>query len=49
MIKEIKQLQKKYDDMLKQNLEYVSVGQIVNDLYQLARDCRLKRIPKKER
>ncbi|MCK5610849.1 hypothetical protein KAR91_53745 [Candidatus Pacearchaeota archaeon] len=49
MIKEITAMQKKYEQYLKQNTEYVSIGQVVNDLRQLAMDARLKRIPKDER
>ena len=48
MIKELKKMSKKYQDMAKQS-EYVSIGQVINDLYQLIGDARIKRLPKKER
>jgi len=45
MIKEIKALLKKYTS-LQGRTEYVSTHEVSDDLYQLLRDCRLKRIPK---
>ena len=48
MIKEIKKVQDKYQKMMKTS-EYVAIGQVVNDLYQLVTEARLKRIPKDER
>lgn len=48
MIKELKQVMRKYMDMQKTS-EYVSVGQVVNDLSQLIGDARVKRLPKDER
>lgn len=48
MIKEIKKLRDKYRKIAK-NSEYVSVGQVLNDLYQLEQEVRLKRIPKDDR
>lgn len=45
-MKEAKELMLKYTEMLKANTEYVSVGQVVNDLYHLIQDLRIKRIPK---
>lgn len=45
MIKEIKKVQDKYQQMMKTS-EYVSIGQVVNDLYQLIQEARIKRIPK---
>ena len=49
MIKEIQRLLDQYKYMAKQGAEYVSVGQVTNDLYQLLQQCRLRRIPKNER
>ena len=48
MIKEIKQLRKKYREMAKKS-EYVSIGQVENDLYRLESEARLKGLPKDER
>ena len=48
MIREIKTLCAKYQEMQNKS-EYVSIGQVVNDLYRLLGDARLKRIPKDER
>jgi len=48
MIKEIKQLLQKYKEVAKKS-EYISIGQVINDLYQLESEARLKKIPKKER
>ena len=45
MIKEIMVLKKKYQEIAKHS-EYVSVGEVVNDLYNLMQDIRLKRVPK---
>lgn len=44
-MKEAKELMKKYLEMSK-NSEYVSIGQVVNDLQQLIGELRLKRVPK---
>lgn len=49
MIKEIRAVQKKYEQLQKQNVEYANIAEVVNDLYRLVRDARLKRIPKNER
>lgn len=46
MIKELKLMLKKYQDMQKKGSEYVSIDQVTNDLYRLQQDARLKRIPK---
>ena len=48
MIKEILALMEKYKDMSRRS-EYVSIGQVTNDLYQLSMEARLKRIPKRLR
>lgn len=48
MIKEIKELLKKYMDLMHTS-EYVSIGQVVNDLHQLEGEARIKRLPKDER
>ena len=48
MIKEIKALQKKYQIIAKHS-EYVGVYNLLNDLYHLEQDARLKRIPKSKR
>ena len=48
MIKEIRKLRDKYRKISK-NSEYVSIGQVLNDLYHLEQEVRLKRIPKDER
>jgi len=48
MIKEIRKLRDKYEKISK-NSEYVSIGGVLNDLYQLEQEARLKRIPKNER
>ena len=48
MIKELKVMQKKYQEMSKGS-EYVSLGQVVNDLHYLIVEARLKRLPKNER
>jgi hypothetical protein len=48
MIKDIREVKEKYD-ALRRNAEYVDIGQVINDLYQLMQTARLKRIPKKER
>ena len=48
MIKEIRKLREKYKEMSK-NSEYVSIGQVENDLYQLESEARIKRLPKNER
>jgi hypothetical protein len=49
MIREIKKIQEKYIRLQKKNIEYVSIGEVTNDLYQLIREIRLKRLPKLER
>lgn len=48
MIKEIRKYRNKYERISK-NSEYVSVTQVLCDLYQLEQEVRLKRIPKNER
>ena len=48
MIKEIKELEKKYRAIAKRS-EYVSVGDVLNDLYRLKQDVRINRLPKDER
>ena len=48
MIKEINILEKKYKAIAKRS-EYVSVGEVLNDLYRLKMDVRIKRLPKNER
>jgi len=48
MIKEIKKLRDKYNKIAKHS-EYVSVGDVLCDLYHLEQDARLKRIPKWKR
>ena len=48
MIKEIKKVQDKYQKMMKTS-EYVAIGQVVNDLYELIMEAKIKRIPKNER
>jgi hypothetical protein len=48
MIKELKAVKKKYEQ-LQRTSEYVDIGQVVNDLYYLIQDQRLKRIPRDER
>ena len=48
MIKEIKRLSKKYQAIAKHS-EYVSVAEILCDLYRLTLHARLMRIPKDER
>lgn len=49
MIREIKKIQDKYIQLQKKNFEYVSIDEVTNDLYQLMREIRLKRLPKSER
>ena len=48
MITEIKKLEAKYRKIAKHS-EYVSVGDVLNDLYKLKQDIRLKRLPKNQR
>lgn len=48
MIKEITRLQNKYKKLSKHS-EYVDIQSVINDLYHLAQDCRLKRVPKEDR
>jgi len=48
MIKEIKLLLEKYKKM-QQHFEYVSIGQVTQDVHRLLQDARIKRIPKSER
>ena len=48
MIKEIKRLETKYRAIAKRS-EYVPIGDVLNDLYHLQQDARLKRIPKDRR
>ena len=48
MIKEIRKYRDKYRKISK-NSEYVSVVEVLCDLYHLEQDARLKRIPKNER
>jgi hypothetical protein len=48
MITEIKELLEKYKDILKK-ADYVSTNEVVCDLYNLIRECRIKRLPKNER
>lgn len=45
MITEIKKLEKKYQRIAKHS-DYVSVGDVLNDLYRLKQEIRLKRISK---
>lgn len=48
MIKEIRKYRDKYRKISK-NSEYVSVTEILCDLYRLEQEARLKRIPKNKR
>lgn len=48
MIKEIKILLDKYKKMQGQ-FEYVPITQVVQDIYNLLQDARIKRLPKGER
>lgn len=48
MITEIKKLEAKYRAIAKHS-EYVSVGDVLCDLYHLQQDARIKRIPKSQR
>jgi len=48
MITEIKKIRDKYDKIAKHS-EYVPVVEVLNDLYHLEQDARLKRIPKDRR
>ncbi len=48
MIKEIKQLIKKYREIAK-NYESISISEVINDLRYLEREARIKRLPKEER
>ena len=48
MIKELKQVLEKYK-RIKKTSEYVSVAEVVNDVYALIQDQRIKRLPQKER
>lgn len=48
MIKIIEKYEEKYRAIAK-NSEYVCVGDILNDLYRLKQEARLKRIPKSKR
>ena len=48
MIKELKRILNKYMEMRK-NSEYVSIEEVVNDLYYLIQSQRIKRLPKSER
>lgn len=45
MIKIIKQVYNKYAKISKRN-EYVSINQVLNDLYYLEQEARLKSLPK---
>ena len=45
MIREINKVFLKYKEISKKS-EYVSVGEVTNDLYQLLQECRIKRMPK---
>lgn len=47
-MKEVKILLDKYQEMSKKS-EYVSLGQVVNDLHGLLQELRIKRLPKDER
>lgn len=48
MIKDIKRLQKKYENISKHS-EYVNIAEVLSDLYHLLCGARLKRISKDER
>ena len=48
MIKEIKLLRKKYNEILKKS-EYISIQEVITDLYRLEMEARIKRIPKNKR
>lgn len=48
MITEIKKIEAKYRAIAKHS-EYVSVQEILVDLYRLEQEARLKRIPKDQR
>ncbi len=48
MITELKKILKKYDD-LSGRTDYVSTHEVKEDIYQLIREARIKRIPKNER
>jgi len=48
MIKELQKFMNKYKRMAK-NSEYVSIGQVVNDLHYLMQEARIRRLPKSER
>ena len=48
MIKEIRKYRDKYEKISKHS-EYVSVNDILCDLYRLEQEARLKRVPKSER
>ena len=48
MIAEIKKLEKKYQAIAKRS-EYISIAEVLCDIYRLKQDARLKRIPKDQR
>jgi hypothetical protein len=48
MVKELKKMLEKYTVMSKKS-EYVSISQVLNDLYYLTQEARLKRLPKRMR
>ena len=48
MVTEIKAVLEKYQRIQKTS-EYISIGEVVNDLYHLLQDARLKRLPKHKR
>lgn len=48
MIRELQKLRKKYKEISK-NSEYISIIQVMTDLYQLENETRVKRLPKNER
>lgn len=49
MIKDIKSVLEKYQAIQKRGSEYISIDHIINDLYHLLQDARLKRLPADER
>ena len=49
MITEIERLEKKYQAFAKYDGRYISIVEVLRDIYQLKQDARLKRIPKDQR
>lgn len=46
MLTAIKELRLRYMELMKKNVEYISIGEVVNALRQLESEARIKRLPK---